>query len=624
MNKFILHLLVFLILHIVGGLNLITDFYLDMQNPKPTLESFSYTDFFSSYAILYICQYLLVALMFFSTAIYVSFKISHILSKKLTQISPHILHSTIALIICSIIISLNKFYFPDSNFISLFILSTSWQAILCISLLVILISIVAYTQLKKTATVILIVIAISQLLTFKDTYTPDPSKPDIILIGIDSLRTELIKQEMPFLYNQLQKSFVFDNAYTAFARTYPSWMSILTGQQPSQNGARYNLQSEAQLNANNQYLPAILSQHGYHTVYASDERRFSNIGEYQGFEQVIGPRTGASDFILGNYADFPITNLLTLLPISNWLLPELYANRAASHLYKPSAFSHLLSTYLTQLPKQPLFLSTHFCLPHWPYVFLGHQVNAGYPDSPVYPSALKATDNQIKALFFNLEKAGRLHNSRIIFLSDHGESWGQNHTGLMGKKGELIINDHGHGMNILSPASHKVLLALQHYPSINAHSERLVSLADIFPTILDELNLPAIEISGQSLLRPAERPVTIGFESGVILSVANVANPGPEKVAQAGAFRFHVTPTGHLRLKQSLINSMIENKQIGVRVEHQGLFKMRQQDPFKLIDYDQKTFQEIDELNEAPQHLKKQFCDLFSHSNGYLKKICGT
>ena len=195
-----------------------------------------------------------------------------------------------------------------------------------------------------------------------------PKKPNIIFIGIDSLRLELIEQYMPTLNEQLKVSTVFKNAYTPLARTYPAWVSILTGRHPTNHNARFNLQPEALLSEDNQYLPEQLTQLGYQTIYASDERRFSNVGLAHGFGQVIGPKTGAADFILGKYADFPLLNLLSLAPISKWLLPEVYANRAASHLYHPHQFSQLLGKALTKLDGRPLFLSLiHISEPTRPY-----------------------------------------------------------------------------------------------------------------------------------------------------------------------------------------------------------------------------------------------------------------
>ena len=39
-------------------------------------------------------------------------------------------------------------------------------------------------------------------------------------------------------------------------------------------------------------------------IYSTDEVRFANIDETYGFDQVVTPPIGASDFIIGTYNEF--------------------------------------------------------------------------------------------------------------------------------------------------------------------------------------------------------------------------------------------------------------------------------------------------------------------------------
>ena len=58
------------------------------------------------------------------------------------------------------------------------------------------------------------------------------------------------------------------------------------------------------------HCPKLLADAGYHTIYATDEVRFSNLDETYGFRELIAPPMGASDFLLSFFADTPLTNLL--------------------------------------------------------------------------------------------------------------------------------------------------------------------------------------------------------------------------------------------------------------------------------------------------------------------------
>ncbi|QIZ85080.1 sulfatase-like hydrolase/transferase [Bermanella marisrubri] len=454
--------------------------------------------------------------------------------------------------------------------------------------------------------------------------TSDYNKKNVLIIGIDSLRPELIHEYMPFLSKQLSDAMVFDNAYTPFARTYPAWMSIITGRHPANNGARFNLQPEDMLAKDNLYLPKVLQEHGYTTIYAADERRFSNLGSTQGFQHVIGPRTGVSDFVLGDYADFPTTNLLLLTPVGKWLLPELYGNRAADHLYRPEHFSNLLTNELDHvIHDDPILLATHFCLPHWPYTFVNSHPVETYEQQPLYPSNLQAVDNQIQDLMLYLEERGILKNSILVFLSDHGESWGHFETTFKDKHGiPYESSDYGHGMNILSPASHQILLAFKGIAIDPQQMIRPTSLTDVAPSLLSGLNLSSSydsqKMDGRDLTAPANQSSELAFESGVILSAANTDSPDPRAVAREGAHRFKVDGNGYLRLKHTMIPSMIQNKQVGLRVDNKGLFLVHHNQKPQLmhIDYANNHYQWINprETHHVEETLTTRFCALYHNT----------
>lgn len=639
MNKlFLLYPIIFLSLHLSGALSTLLDFLATFD--RYIAKNFNIEQVLHSYAALGIGQYLTLAIILSCLFLYGHYKIAQFILKSVApKNSPILIHFSWASLSSLSLLTMNSSLFNQSVFYMPDYLTFTRDslAIIPITLITVLPALLVlpylFFQYRKTLylTLAALIGSIILLFPYSSQQPANKNKPNIIFIGIDSLRPELINQYMPFLKEQLKSATVFENSYTPFARTYPSWMTIITGRHPVNHKARFNLQPESMLASSNQYLPLKLKTLGYQSIYASDERRFSNLGKAQGYDKTIGPRTGAADFILGNLADYPLLNLLSVSPISKWLLPEIYANRAAAHLYNPDQFNELLSYELSKITDQPLFLSVHFCLAHWPFTFVGHSTTDSYKEKPVYPANLPAVDKQIKKLYQLLLDKGILNNSRIVFLSDHGESWGQVSTGLYNANNEeLIVKDHGHGMNILSPTSHKVLLALKGFNIPTGKSERLASLLDISPTIANALGLDHqnSNYDGQSLLIPHQRPVEIGFESGIVLAEANTNNPDPEKVAKAGLHRFQVLKSGLLRLKEESIDGMLQRKQLGLRQDNQGVF-LGQFDStelnYLLINYSTNLYQRFPTLTEAHasnNELVERFCELYSLEHRYITKEC--
>ena len=117
--------------------------------------------------------------------------------------------------------------------------------------------------------------------------------PNVILIGIDALRPDFLgyfasNNQTPFIDQWFLNATVFSEALTPIARTFPAWTSLLSGQYPRQHGVRYDLAKQDHIQ-NQAFLSRILQDRGYHTIYASDETRFSNIGVKYGFNQTATP-----------------------------------------------------------------------------------------------------------------------------------------------------------------------------------------------------------------------------------------------------------------------------------------------------------------------------------------------
>jgi hypothetical protein len=345
-------------------------------------------------------------------------------------------------------------------------------------------------------------------------------RPHIIMIGLDSLRTDFVQnrshQWTPAVDGFLNESIQFTNAYTPLARTFPAWVSIVTGQHPHTTGAFVNLLPPSLIEIE-KTLPSILSMEGYETVYAIDEVRFSNLDGAYGFEQMLTPPMGAADFILGFFADTPFANVLVNTAVGEYLFPYGYSNRAMDKTYEPDTFVDRIDRGVSF--DRPTFLAAHLTLAHWPYTWASSPSPTN-PDSAsvtklqnnrgLYEIAVDRVDRQFADLMQLLEEKHVLDNAILIVLSDHGESLGElSPLREIRDVTELPLNTahlFGHGTHVFSKDQYNIVLGVRSYGSqlIRDNSAQsvpaAVTLEDIAPTILDVLGISTEQaFDGQSL-----------------------------------------------------------------------------------------------------------------------------
>jgi arylsulfatase A-like enzyme len=332
------------------------------------------------------------------------------------------------------------------------------------------------------------------------------SAPNIVLIGIDSLRPDLVGRRDQVGYTPSLTAFTeaghrFVDATTPLARTFPSWIAMLTGKRPITTGIRENLLSKSMVDVTT--IADILAEAGYQTVYATDEVRFSNIDTSYGFESTLTPRIGVTDFLLGGLTDFPLTNLVANTRVGNWLFPDTYANRAAAVTYDPQTFVDRIDRNVRR-DGRPVFLAMHLTLPHFPYRWRAEDdsVFSRAADSAyAYLSSVVEVDRQFAAITRVLEAKGLLDNTLVVVFSDHGE--GLNlpadrevlfEAAAQGIDGVPIWSA-GHGNTVLSDSQFEIFMAARAFgvpgfgESKALHSVP-VSIEDVAPTVLDVAGIP--------------------------------------------------------------------------------------------------------------------------------------
>jgi arylsulfatase A-like enzyme len=415
------------------------------------------------------------------------------------------------------------------------------------------------------------------------------SKPNIIIIGVDSLRPDFVGSSTPSIQAFLNKATVFSEAITPLARTFPSWMGILSGEYPRVMGVRSNLVSQPAVHFS-QMLPDMLRRDGYETFYATDESRFSNIDTAYGFDHVISPPMGLNDFLLGTFNDFPIANLLVNTLVGKWLFPNSYANRAVYITYNPNSFLEQVRQYIFRSSPKPMFLAIHFCLPHSPYLW--SELSDASGDILLrYKKSVARVDQQVGDFLVMLKDAGILERAVVVLLSDHGEALEL--TGDRITQADLFLKSAanqaipkfyppslddesvnqsaGHGTDVLSLTQYHTLLAFKLYGMTKQNESQIagiVTLLDVKPTVLELIghgkglkqSLAPFILGKGSRVHTNEH---IYLESDFTPTAMRTVYPNLSELALEGIKIFAVDPQStRLAVKSDMGQMIIKSKQV--------------------------------------------------------------
>lgn len=397
------------------------------------------------------------------------------------------------------------------------------------------------------------------------THAANPHARNIVIVGIDSLSGQMAdaaRDNLPYLAGLLEHATLFERAYTPLGRTFPAWTSLLTGQDPAEHGAVFNLRGLDRVQRD-ALVTRTLGEAGYHRVFAIDERRFSNIDESFGFDRVVGPKAGVLDFALQRLNDTPLTNLLLQTGAARHLLPFSRLNVASYANYDAVGF---VDETLDAIDgAHPLFLAVHFESAHYP--FRARHATRTFEHANHFVSrhlsALTAADSQLGRLVEGLRARGRLDDALMIVLSDHGESLGEVEASTTRKGMPFDVSGYGHGANLLSEHQNRIVLGLIRFRNgrpvgpATVHTGQ-VSLTDLRPTI------ERYARSGKAVLQSATGCMTV--ETGIRFAAASNYRVLDEKevVAEASSY-YEIDQVGRMHLREDRLPGLVETKDVGWR-----------------------------------------------------------
>lgn len=337
-------------------------------------------------------------------------------------------------------------------------------------------------------------------------------RPNVLFLVADTLRADRVgaygaaRTRTPALDALAARGTLFRNATAPASWTLPSTASLLTGLHPSSHGLTTY---RKKLRADALDLAAILGHAGYASAgFVANPVLMPEHGFGRGFD--LWDRKVGVDRLY-RHGRTPLAASMRRLGLWN---PRGHFPRAGDVVDRAL-------DWLEQSVSEPFFLYLHFMDPHDPYAppppydamygrepgdpftmtfgtlpgIMKGQLPVGPPELEdllaLYDGAVTYMDESIGGLLEAMERDGRLENTLIVFVADHGEEF-VDHGGL------------GHEHTLYQELVHvPLILAGPGVPSGGVIGEN-VSLVDVAPTVLEAVGVePPLPMDGISLWRAA-------------------------------------------------------------------------------------------------------------------------
>jgi len=314
----------------------------------------------------------------------------------------------------------------------------------------------------------------------------------VLLITIDTLRADHLglygyrRPTSPHIDALGQRGTVFDRAYTFWPKTRGSFVMMMTGRRPSQNG--YSKTHQVLLDFN-PTLAAVLKQAGYRTAAVLDNPNLAaQHGYARGFER---------------YRE-------------TWEEPALATETDRAHAITEDGIASLRAAR----PDQPFFLWLHYVNPHAPYTPPAPFDRAfvdGAGAGPILPAVsgfhsgvkkewavpgkrlgyyvsqydgeIASVDAEVGRVLDALGASPAAGKTAVVLTSDHGESLGEH---------DYYFD---HGEDLFDPCLAIPFIVAMPGAKGGQRSSEFTSTLDLVPTILDAVKVSyPPDLAGTSVL----------------------------------------------------------------------------------------------------------------------------
>jgi len=368
---------------------------------------------------------------------------------------------------------------------------------------------------------------------------PANQGPNVILIALDSLRPDHISWKglrrpyrvptTPNIDGFLQDCVWFDQVFVPLARTYPSWISMLTGCWPPTTGIRCDLPPRDEVLPRVPTFAQTLQRAGYKTAFFLDNTNFAWMSPEVGFDTIVQPRPNVLDFYISSVQPPASLYYYFVNNRAGYLYdPGLWINAAYGAIHRPEFMEREIARFISKMKSEPKFFQAiHLCSIHVPFSVsypystyfapsFGPVLNRfGYrplneeilekkrakkeftdqeryelftQEVNLYDALARSADDAFGAILDAIRDAGLYDNSYIVLTADHGENLPE--EGL-----RYRYSSSTHGFFLWGDGDTRVPLAIkfpgQQYKGRRV--ERLVRSIDLAPTLLESLALPPLE-----------------------------------------------------------------------------------------------------------------------------------
>jgi arylsulfatase A-like enzyme len=322
----------------------------------------------------------------------------------------------------------------------------------------------------------------------------------------------------PTLTKLAERGSRFDRAFVSLPRTFPSWVSLLSGRHPHHHGIRSMFPRWEDRTKDFDALPERLARVGYRTAVVSD---------YAGdiFDRIDLGWTETHVPIF----DFRQLVRQRALEQQTPLLPFLHsrAGRAVFPVLRelndaadPSMLAKDVTDVMGRLRGRPFFLTVFFSTAHFPYFpyaapapYYARFTDPAYRgrfkyDRPVgleheeapdeadiaqvrglYDGAVASVDAAASGVLSALDRLGLAKNTIVVVVADHGEMLWDHGRGV------------GHGDHLIGDESTHVPLVVYDPRKPASRSSAVVRDVDLAPTLYELLGVDAPgDLDGSSLV----------------------------------------------------------------------------------------------------------------------------
>ena len=356
--------------------------------------------------------------------------------------------------------------------------------------------------------------------------TAAASRPNILIIAVDSLRADHLDPRVaPTLSALASRGTRFEHAYVSIPRTFPSWVTLLTGRHAHHHGIRSMFPTWEERARDFDALPQRLAKAGYATGVVSDYAG-DIFGRIElGFGRVETPTFDFRQLIRQRALEreTPLLPVLhsqlgrTLFPVMRELNdgadPMLLAGDVARALHG-----------LRAAKEKPFFLTVFFSTAHFPYAapapyyakytdpayrgrFKYHKPVGLGADAPpdaaditqiraLYDGAVSAVDDAAARILGALESEGLASDTIVVVTADHGETLYESGHGA--GHGDHLFGDEGTHVPLVV---YDPRIAQAQAAGAARHGTRIARDVDLAPTLYALTGVaPPGDLDGTSLV----------------------------------------------------------------------------------------------------------------------------